>query len=123
MTPAYLTLAVVTGLSAAVSLWFSTVALRTSVGEVRVLAGYVAARSIALFAVALVPLFVRLDAWLLAVAIALIVVQVLDGAAALGAGGGGWGRTLASSRAAFVAGPAITAAVQGAALAWFLNGG
>ena len=112
MTAARLSLTLLTLASAAVSLVFSVRALRQPDPQRLMVAHYTVARSVALFAVAVVPLFVALDGWLIAVAVAMIVVQALD--AVVG---------IARRDPVFTIGPAVTAAANGAVLVWFLTSG
>ena len=79
MDPWYIALVGITLLSAFLSMFFSVRAVRLAEtdGE-RTAALYAAARSVALFAVAVVPAFGFFPAWALAVAVTMTIVQSLD---------------------------------------------
>jgi len=112
MTAAYLVLAIITVISAIPSLYFSSVEVRNPQRAAREIAWYTTARSAALLVLAVVPLCGRFDGWLLAVAVAMIIVQALDGAIGLTRG-----------KPLHVIGPFITVVVHVAALIWFLIAG
>ena len=80
MDSSYLTLAVLTLVSAVPALGYAVVSVREAAGdqERTVVALYAATRSVALFVIAVVPLFGRNDGWLTAAAVAMIIVQGLD---------------------------------------------
>ena len=110
MTTPFLVCAIVTGLSAIVSLGFSLAFVRGATGQARTLALYACARSIALAIVSLVPLATGLSVWLEAVAVGMIIVQVLDA---------GVGVTIRDRMKTF--GPAGMAAANLAALVWLTS--
>ena len=111
MNPWYLLLAILTLASASVSLFYAVKSVLDAAGDPErgSLARYAGARSVALFLVALVPLFGRFDGWLLAVAFAMIVVQAID--AVIG---------IPQRKVALVVGPAVTAVLNLGALILFL---
>jgi len=79
MDPWYVALVGITLLSAFLSMFFSVRAVRLAESDAeRTAALYAGARSVALFAVAVVPAFGFFAAWALAVAMAMTVVQGLD---------------------------------------------
>jgi len=78
MTLAFFVCAVVTLISAVVSLGFSLVAILSSEDDARNQALYAAARSFAFLLLSLVPWLTGSVSWLLAAAWGLIVVQALD---------------------------------------------
>jgi hypothetical protein len=104
---AYNCCALVTALSALVSLGFSVAALATEQGRARTIALYAAARSLAYAVIAAVPLALRLPLWLQAAAVGMIIVQGAD--ALIG---------LTLSDRLKTLGPALTALVNAAALIW-----
>lgn len=105
----YLVLAIVTLISTLPSLYFSAVEMRSPEHTTRVVARYTTARSAALLVLAVVPLLGRHDGWLLAVALAMIIVQAVDGCI-------GTARRLVM----FAVGPFATAAANTAAVAWLV---
>ena len=78
MAATFLVCALVTAASAVTSLGFSIAALR-STGEAQVNAFYAVSRSLALAVVSVVPFISESRSWLLAVAVAMTIVQALDG--------------------------------------------
>jgi hypothetical protein len=80
MSLAYWICAVVTLISALTSLSFSVVALSNSDGKAQVNAMYASARSTALAIASVVVLFDRSRSWLEAIAVTMIIVQLLDAA-------------------------------------------
>ena len=78
MTTAFLVCAAVTAVSAFVSLGFSIASVPGTDGQTRTLALYACARSTAFAIVSLVPFATGWRLWLEAVAVGMIVVQVLD---------------------------------------------
>ncbi|MDB5178963.1 MAG: hypothetical protein JWN01_906 [Patescibacteria group bacterium] len=78
MTTPFLLCAAITITSALVSLGFSIAAVRSAEGESRINALYATARSTALAAICLVPLFSSSYEWLVAVASCMILVQAID---------------------------------------------
>ena len=105
----YLVLAVITLLSTLPSAWFSGLELRHPEAETRQVARYLMVRSLALLVVAVVPLVHRSAGWLVAVAVAMVLVQASD--AVLGA---------LRRKPMLVVGPAVTAVATVAALGWML---
>lgn len=77
MTSIFWACAVVTAMSAFLSMGFSFLGLR-STGDTLVASMYTLSRSIALAVVSLVPLFSGSRSWLIAVALAMVIVQALD---------------------------------------------
>ncbi|GAA5153491.1 hypothetical protein GCM10025768_23230 [Microbacterium pseudoresistens] len=112
MSVPYLVLAIVTLISTVPSLYFSAAEIRSDDPAVRRVAWYTTARSAALFVLAVVALCGRFDGWLLAIAVAMIIVQAADGVIALRGG-----------KAVMYIGPFATAAVTAAALVWFVTAG
>lgn len=78
MNSAFIACAVVTALSAAISLGFSVAAASADSGQARTMALYASARSLAFTLVSLVPLVTGSTPWLEAVAVGMIIVQVCD---------------------------------------------
>lgn len=115
MSAPYPVLAIITLISSAPSLFFSAVEIRSGDARKRVVAQYTTARSLALFVLALVPLFLHDDGWLLAIATAMLIVQAIDGVIALRARAAGLGTALVN-----IIGPFATAVASAAALWWFL---
>ncbi|UDL96253.1 hypothetical protein LGH83_08770 [Lichenihabitans sp. PAMC28606] len=109
MTLPFIFCAMVTAISAIVSLSFSIVALRSISGEARTLALYASARSLALVIVSVAAFAVGATAWLEAVAWCMIIVQACDAAV---------GITISDRLRTF--GPAATALLNLAALIWLL---
>jgi hypothetical protein len=113
MSPAFWPCAVVTAVSAFVSLGFSVAALSPSgksEGTEGTSAMYAFSRSLALAATCAVVLVAQLDAWLAAAALTMVLVQAAD--AVIGG--------LRHDRLKTV-GPALTAVVNLIALVWFLR--
>ncbi len=106
MTLPFLGCATITALSATVSLGFAFAAIRSSVGEKRVVALYAGVRSLAWMVVALAA-FRAPQPWLEATAVGMIIVQVCD--ALIG---------YAVKDPLKTWGPAATAVFNLAALAW-----
>jgi hypothetical protein len=77
MTP-FILCALISAISALVSLGFSIAAERTATGPARTMALYACARSLALFVASVVPFLSGSVGWLLAVAWSMIIVQALD---------------------------------------------
>jgi hypothetical protein len=99
-----------TTLSAGISLGFSLAAARSAQGPARALALYASVRSLALFAASLASFVVGGTGWLEAIAASMIMVQAGD--ALVGVSIKNRMKTI---------GPFITAAVNAAALWWFLS--
>ncbi len=99
-----------TTLSAGISLGFSLVAARSARGPARTLALYASVRSLALFAAGLASFVVGGPGWLEAIAALMIMVQAGDAVVGIAI----------KSRMKTI-GPLVTAAVNGAALWWFLS--
>jgi hypothetical protein len=79
MDPWYIALVGITLLSAFVSMFFAVRSIRLAgTGDERTVALYAASRSVALFAVAVVPVFGHFAEWAIAVAMAMTIVQGLD---------------------------------------------
>jgi len=79
MDPWYVALVGITLLGAFVSMFFAVRSIRLSqTSEERTVALYAASRSVALFAVAVVPVFGHFAEWAIAVAMAMTIVQGLD---------------------------------------------
>ncbi len=97
-------------ISACVSLGYSTAAVVAAKQAHGGSAEYTLARSVALVVVAIVPVAGERRDWLLAAAVAMVVVQALDAVI---------GRRLHDTLKTI--GPAATAAVNLALLAWFLT--
>ena len=110
MTLPFIVCAMVTAISAIVSLGFSIAALRSVSGEARTLASYASARSLALVIVSIAAFPVGATAWLAAVAWCMIIVQACDAAV---------GITISDRLETF--GPAATALLNLAALIWLLS--
>jgi hypothetical protein len=77
MTSVFWICAIITAISAFVSFGFSLAALRGK-GEPLIASMYASSRSIALALISLVPLFTGTRSWLLAIALAMVIVQALD---------------------------------------------
>jgi len=112
MSAAFWVCASVTAISSYVSLGYSIAGLRGATAETRVGFAYALARSVALAVAATVALFVGSSDYLVAVAVAMVIVQAAD--AVVGARFGDRVTTY---------GPAATAAANAAALVWLLAGG
>jgi hypothetical protein len=93
-----------------VSFGFSTAALVTADDRVRTNAMYASSRSTALLASSLVPVFHHSRSWLVAVAVAMIIVQALD--AVIGGMNGELQKTV---------GPGVLAVLNLLALIWFIH--
>ena len=79
MDPWYVALVAITLLSAFISMFFAIRSIRfAESAEERTAALYAASRSVALFAVAVVPAFGHFAEWAIAVAMAMTIVQGLD---------------------------------------------
>lgn len=78
MTPAFVACAVITTISAAISLGFSVAAAFPASGHARTMALYASARSLAFTLISLVPFFTGSTPWLEAVALGMIIVQFSD---------------------------------------------
>lgn len=111
MDPWYYVLASVTLLSAIPSLFYAIQSVRRAGDdhERQIVALYAAARSGALVVLAVVPFFGRFDGWLLAIAVAMILVQGLD--AFIG---------IRRRQIAMIAGPAVLAVLNLVALVLFV---
>ena len=107
MTTPFLVCATVTAVSAFVSLGFSIASVSGTNGQTRTLALYTCARSIAFAIISVVPLATAWSLWLEAVAVGMIILQVLDA---------GVGVTIRDPKKTF--GPAAMAAANLAALVW-----
>jgi hypothetical protein len=110
VTVAYWFCAVVSLVSAAVSFGFSLAALRGRTGGEQTAGLYAFSRSIALLAVAVISLFTGSSLFVIAVAVAMVIVQAFDAAV---------GVTLRDR--AKTAGPVVVGAVNLVALAWLLT--
>lgn len=75
----YYLCAVITLISASISLYFSLLAVRNSTGDTEVKALYVTARSVALLCISIVPFFIILKELVVITAVAMIIVQFFDG--------------------------------------------
>jgi len=109
MTP-FILCALISAISALVSLGFSIAAQRTATGAARTMALYACARSLALFVASVVPFLSGSVGWLLAVAWSMIIVQALDAIV---------GMTIKDKVKTF--GPATTALLNLAAVIWLLQ--
>lgn len=109
MTVPFILCAVVTALSAIISLGFSVAAALNSVDEARVMALYACARSLALVIVCMIPFLNGSSPWLQAAAWSMIIVQACDAAI---------GVVIRDRMKTF--GPAGTAALNLAALIWLM---
>lgn len=109
MTLAFWTCAIVTLISSIVSCGYAIAGLRSSADDARPPSMYALARSAALVVVAVIGLFCSSEAFVAAVAVAMILVQGID--AVIGA--------VISDRLKTI-GPAFTAAANAAALIWML---
>jgi hypothetical protein len=110
MTTAFLVCATVTAVNAFVSLGFSIASVASANGETRTLALYACARSIAFALISVVPLATGWKLWLEAVAVGMIILQVLD--AGVGVAIRDRMKTL---------GPAAIAVANLAALVWLVS--
>ena len=80
MTAAFLVCAVITAISAIVSLGFSIAAVLAKTGDARTMALYACARGVALAFATAPPLLTGSTPWLLAVACTMTIVQACDAA-------------------------------------------
>ena len=110
MTPAFVTCAAVTTVSAAISLGFSVAAAMTTSGQTRTMAFYASARSLTFMLVSFVPFVTGSAPWLEAVAVGMIIVQFCDA---------GVGVTIRDRMKTL--GPAGTAVANLAVLIWILT--
>lgn len=110
MSAPFLTCAVITAISAFISLGFSLAAAATTAGAARTLALYACARSLSFAVLAVVPFVTGSTPWLEAVAVGMIIVQACD--AAIGVAIKDTMKTL---------GPAGTAIANLAALVWLMS--
>ncbi len=78
MTSAFIACAIVTTISAAISLGFSIAAAFPASDQTRTMALYASARSLAFTLISLVPFVTGSTPWLVAVAVGMIVVQFCD---------------------------------------------
>ena len=78
MSIPFLFCALITAVSAVISLGFSIAAAFNTANEVRNMALYICARSVALVLVSAVPFFTGSTPWLQAIACSMIIVQVCD---------------------------------------------
>ena len=102
--------AVITAVSAVISLGFSIAATFDTANEARTMALYACARSVALVLASAVPFFTGSSSWLQAIACCMIIVQVCDA---------GIGVVIKDPMKTF--GPAGTALLNVAALIWLLS--
>jgi hypothetical protein len=102
--------AFITAISAAISLGFSVAAVLNMRNEVRNMALYTCARSLALAIASLVPFLTKSTPWLQMIACSMIIVQVCDA---------GIGVVIKDRMKTF--GPAGTALLNLAALIWLLS--
>ena len=109
MTP-FILCALISAISALVSLGFSVAAERTATGPARTMALYACARSLALFVASVVPFLSGSVGWLLAVAWSMIIVQACDAMI---------GTTIKDRMKTF--GPAGTALLNLVALIWLFQ--
>ena len=107
MTSAFVACAVITTVSAAISLGFSIAAVLPASGQARTMALYASARSLAFALISLVPFTTGSASWLEATAVGMIIVQFCDA---------GIGVTIHDRMRAF--GPAGTAIANLAVLVW-----
>jgi hypothetical protein len=110
MNVPFLSCAVITALSAVISLGFSTAAVLNTPGEVRTMALYSCARSLALAFASAVPFLTGVTPWLQAIACSMIIVQICDA---------GIGVAIKDRIKTF--GPAGVALLNLAALIWLLS--
>ena len=110
MNISFIVCALITAVSAVISLGFSIAATFTPANEVRNVALYTCARSVALALASAVPFFTGSTSWLEAIACCMIIVQVCDP---------GIGVVIKDRMKTF--GPAGTALLNLAALIWLLN--
>ena len=110
MTTPFFVCAAVTAVNAFVSLGFAIAAVPGTSGQTRTLALYACARSVAFAIISVVPLATGWTLWLEAVAVGMIILQVLDA---------GVGVTIADRMKTF--GPAAIAVTNLAALVWLVS--
>jgi hypothetical protein len=110
MTIPFLVCTTATAASAFVSLGFSIASVPSANGQIRTLALYACARSIAFAIISVVPFATGWSLWLEAVAIGMIIVQVLDA---------GVGVAISDRMKTF--GPAGIAVTNLAALLWLIS--
>ena len=110
MSMPFIFCAVITAVSAVISLGFSIAATFDTANEVRTMALYACARSLALALASAVPFFTGSTPWLQAIACSMIIVQVCD--AAIG--------VIIKDRMKTLV-PAGTALLNLAAVIWFLS--
>ena len=110
MSIPFLFCALITAVSAAISLGFSIAAVFNTADEVRNIALYTCARSVALVIASVVPFLTDSTPWLEAIACSMIIVQICD--AGIGAVAKDRMKTL---------GPAGTAVLNLAAVVWLLR--
>jgi hypothetical protein len=110
MTTSLLVCATITAISAFVSLGFSIAEVPRANGQIRTLALYTCARSIAFAIISVVPFATGWSLWLEAVAVGMIIMQVLD--ACVGVAIRDPKKTL---------GPAAIAVANLAALVWLIS--
>jgi hypothetical protein len=110
MTMPFLVCAIVTAANAFVSLGFSVAFVRGTNGNTRTLALYACARSIAFAIISVVPFATGWRLWLEAVAVGMIILQVLDA---------GVGVAIRDRKKTF--GPAVIAVANLAALVWLIS--
>jgi hypothetical protein len=110
MNMSFIVCALITAVSAVVSLGFSIAVTFTPANEVRNVALYTCARSVGLVLASAVPFFTGSTSWLEAIACCMIIVQVCDA---------GIGVVIKDRMKTF--GPAGTAVLNLAALIWLLN--
>ena len=106
----FLFCALITAASAVISLGFSIAAVFNTTNEVRTMALYTCARSVALVIVSAVPFLTGSTPWLQAIACSMIIVQVCDA---------GIGVVIKDRMKTF--GPAGTALANLAAVIWLLS--
>ena len=106
----FLSCALITAVSAVISLGFSITAVVNTADEVRDMALYVCARSVALVIASAVPFLTGSTPWLLAIASSMIIVQICDAAI---------GVVIKDRMKTF--GPAGTALLNLAAVTWLLS--
>lgn len=75
----YYVCAVITLISASISLFFSLLAVRKSTGDAQVKALYVTARSVAFLCISIVPFFIISNELVVITAVGMIIVQFFDG--------------------------------------------
>lgn len=109
MSLSFIACAVITTISAAVSLGFSVAAAARASGQTLTMALYASARSLAFTLISVVPFVTASMPWLQAVAAGMIIVQVCDA---------GVGVTIRDRMKTF--GPAGTAVANFAALVWVM---